>query len=145
MTYQNILVPVDGSETSLSVVKHAADIAKAFNSKITVVQVMTLDHYIAAEYLSNGQTNQLIERAREFIQVNINAAKEQFVAEGLQVETRLLEGESITHTLAQAVNDLKIDLVVLSSHGRTGLKKLIMGSVAQGLLTELQIPVLVVK
>ncbi|AYO55170.1 universal stress protein [Acinetobacter wuhouensis] len=145
MTYQNILVPVDGSETSLSVVKHAADIAKAFNSKITVVQVMTLDPYIAAEYLSNGQTNQLIERAREFIQVNINAAKEQFVAEGLQVETRLLEGESITHTLAQAVNDLKIDLVVLSSHGRTGLKKLIMGSVAQGLLTELQIPVLVVK
>ncbi|AXQ23086.1 universal stress protein [Acinetobacter wuhouensis] len=145
MTYQNILVPVDGSETSLSVVKHAADIAKAFNSKITVVQVMTLDPYIAAEYLSNGQTNQLIERAREFIQDNINAAKEQFVAEGLQVETRLLEGESITHTLAQAVNDLKIDLVVLSSHGRTGLKKLIMGSVAQGLLTELQIPVLVVK
>lgn len=145
MTYQNILVPVDGSETSLSVVKHVADIAKAFNSKITVVQVMTLDPYIAAEYLSNGQTNQLIERAREFIQDNINAAKEQFVAEGLQVETRLLEGESITHTLAQAVNDLKIDLVVLSSHGRTGLKKLIMGSVAQGLLTELQIPVLVVK
>jgi len=145
MPYQNILVPVDGSETSLSVVKHAADIAKAFNSKITVVQVMTLDPYIAAEYLSNGQTNQLIERAREFIQDNINAAKEQFVAEGLQVETRLLEGESITHTLAQAVNDLKIDLVVLSSHGRTGLKKLIMGSVAQGLLTELQIPVLVVK
>ena len=83
MTYQNILVPVDGSETSLSVVKHAADIAKAFNSKITVVQVMTLDPYIAAEYLSNGQTNQLIERAREFIQDNINAAKEQFVAEGL--------------------------------------------------------------
>ncbi len=145
MAYQNILVPVDGSETSLSVVKHAADIAKAFNSKITVVQVMTLDPYIAAEYISNGQSNQLIERAREFIQDNINTAKESFLAEGMQVDTRLLEGENITHTLAQAVNDLKIDLVVLSSHGRTGLKKIIMGSVAQGLLTELQIPVLVVK
>lgn len=145
MAYQNILVPVDGSETSLSVVKHAADIAKAFNSKITVVQVMTLDPYIAAEYISNGQSNQLIERAREFIQDNINTAKESFLAEGVQVETRLLEGENITHTLAQAVNDLKIDLVVLSSHGRTGLKKIIMGSVAQGLLTELQVPVLVVK
>lgn len=145
MAYQNILVPVDGSETSLSVVKHAADIAKAFNSKITVVQVMTLDPYIAAEYISNGQSNQLIERAREFIQDNINTAKESFLAEDVQVETRLLEGENITHTLAQAVNDLKIDLVVLSSHGRTGLKKIIMGSVAQGLLTELQVPVLVVK
>ena len=145
MTYQNILVPVDGSETSLSVVKHAADIAKAFNSKVIVVQVMTLDPYIADEYIKNGQSNPLIERARSFIQDNINAAKDVFSAEGIQVETRLLEGENITHTLAEAVSDLKIDLVVLSSHGRTGLKKMIMGSVAQGLLTELQVPVLVVK
>ncbi len=43
------------------------------------------------------------------------------------------------------MQDLKIDLVILSSHGRTGLKKIIMGSVAQSLLTELQIPVLVIK
>lgn len=145
MAYQNILVPVDGSETSLSVVKHAAEFAKAFNSKIIVVQVMTLDPYIASEYLANGQSNMLIERAREFIQDNINVAKEQFLAEGVQVETRLLEGENIARTINQATTDLKIDLVILSSHGRTGFQKLIMGSVAQSLLTELQIPVLVIK
>ena len=75
MTYQNILVPIDGSETSLTVVKHAVDLAKAFNSKITVVQVLTLDPYIAAEYLSNGQSNSLIERSREFIQNNMQAVK----------------------------------------------------------------------
>jgi nucleotide-binding universal stress UspA family protein len=106
---------------------------------------MTLDPYIASEYLANGQSNMLIERAREFIQANINEAKAQFAAEGVQVETRLLEGENIAHTLNQAVQDLKTDLVILSSHGRTGLKKIIMGSVAQNLLTELQIPVLVIK
>ena len=49
MAYQNILVPVDGSELALSVVKHAAELAKAFNSKVTIVEVMTLDPYIAAE------------------------------------------------------------------------------------------------
>jgi len=145
MSYHNILVPIDGSENSLAVVKHAVEFAKAFNAKITVVQVMTLDPYIAAEYLSNGQSNLLIERAREFIQDNIDSAKEQFAVEGVQVETRLLEGENIAHTLAQAVNDLKIDLVILSSHGRTGLQKLILGSVAQSLLTELQVPILVIK
>lgn len=145
MTYQNILVPIDGSETSLTVVKHAVDLAKAFNSKITVVQVLTLDPYIAAEYLSNGQSNSLIERSREFIQNNMQAAQQLFQAEGVAVETKLLEGENIARTISLAVNDLKIDLVVLSSHGRTGLKKLIMGSVAQSLLTELQIPVMVIK
>ena len=145
MSYQNILVPIDGSETALSVVKHAVSFAKAFNSKITVVQVMTLDTYVATEYLSDGQSNMLIERARKFIQDNIDHAKEQFATEGVSVETRLLEGENIARTIAQATTDLKTDLVILSSHGRTGFQKLIMGSVAQSLLTELQIPVLVIK
>ncbi|TCM69948.1 nucleotide-binding universal stress UspA family protein [Acinetobacter calcoaceticus] len=145
MTYQHILVPVDGSETALAVVNHAAALAKTFNSKVTVVQVMTLDPYIASEYFAAGQSNQLIERARSFIQDNIDKAKQQFEAEGVEVETRLLEGESIHLAIAEAVETLKADLVVISSHGRSGIKKLILGSVAQNLITELKVPVLVVK
>ncbi len=60
MAYQNILVPVDGSETSFAAVAKAAELAKAFGSKITVVQVLTLDPYIAAEYITANQTNDLI-------------------------------------------------------------------------------------
>lgn len=145
MTYQNILVPVDGSDLALSVIKHAVELAKAFDSKITVVQVMTLDPYIASEYLSQGQSNEMIERAREFIQTNLNAAKTQFETHGVQVETKLLEGESIHRTINKAVTELAIDLVVLSSHGRSGFKKLLMGSVAQSLITEVSVPVFVVK
>lgn len=145
MAYQNILVPVDGSELALSVVKHAAELAKAFNSKVTIVEVMTLDPYIAAEYLSAGQTNAMIERAREFILSNIAAAKAQFEAQGITAETKLLEGESIPRTIIKAVDELNVDLIVLSSHGRSGLKKLLMGSVAQSLITESKVPVFVVK
>lgn len=145
MAYQNILVPVDGSELALNVIQHAVELAKAFNSKVTVVQVMTLDPYIASEYLSQGQTNEMIERAREFIQSNIDHAKAQFEAHGIQVETQLLEGENIPRTLCKAVDELNIDLIVLSSHGRSGFKKLLMGSVAQSLITESTVPVFVVK
>lgn len=145
MAYQNILVPVDGSELSLSVIQHAVELAKAFNSKVTVAQVMTLDPYIATEYLSQGQSNDIIERARSFIQENVDKAKAQFSEHGLNVETKLLEGESIHRTLIKAVTELNIDLIVLSSHGRSGFKKLIMGSVAQSLITESTVPVFVVK
>ena len=145
MAYQNILVPVDGSELALSVVKHAAELAKAFNSKVTIVEVMTLDPYIAAEYLSAGQTNVMIERAREFIQSNIDAAKAQFEAQGITAETKLLEGESISRTIIKAVDELNVDLIVLSSHGLSGIKKLLMGSVAQSLIKESKVPVFVVK
>ncbi len=54
----------DGSETSYAAVAQAAELAKAFGGKITVVQVLALDPYIAAEYISATQTNDLIERAR---------------------------------------------------------------------------------
>ncbi|EZQ10277.1 universal stress protein [Acinetobacter sp. Ver3] len=145
MSYQNILVPVDGSEVALNVVQHAVELAKAFNSKITVVQVMTLDPYIAAEYLSDGQSNLLIERARKFIEDNLAQAKAKFNEYGVDVETKILEGESIHRTIMKAIDELNIDLIVISSHGRTGFKKLIMGSVAQSLITEVNVPVFVVK
>lgn len=145
MNYQNILVPVDGSEVALNVVQHAVELAKAFNSKITVVQVMTLDPYIAAEYLSDGQSNLLIERARKFIEDNLAQAKAKFNEYGVDVETKILEGESIHRTIMKAIDELNIDLIVISSHGRTGFKKLIMGSVAQSLITEVNVPVFVVK
>ena len=145
MAYQHILVPVDGSDTSLAVIQQAVELVKIFNAKITLVQVMTLDPYIAADYVTYGHNNELIQRARSFIQENIDKAKEKFQAEGVEPETRLLEGESIPLTIAKAVKELNVDLVVMGSQGRGGINKLILVSVAQSLLSELEVPVLVVK
>lgn len=145
MSYQHILVPVDGSDIALNVVKHAVALAKAFDSKVTVTQVMSLDPYITSEYLAGSQTNLLIERARDFIKENLKNAQAQFLSEGIEVETKILEGESIHRTIIKAIEELNVDLVVMSSHGRSGFKKLLMGSVAQSLITEVNIPVLVIK
>ncbi len=145
MAYQNILVPVDGSDTSFAAVKQAAELAKAFGSKITVVQVLALDPYIAAEYITAAQTNDLIERARTSIQATLEEAKAKFSAEGLQVEARLLEGQVIHQEIINAAKETNADLIVIGSHGRTGLKKLFLGSVAQNILGDTGVPVLVVR
>ena len=145
MAYQNILVPVDGSETSFAAVAKAAELAKAFGSKITVVQVLTLDPYIAAEYITANQTNDLIERARASIVKTLEEAKQKFTEQGVEAETKLLEGQVIAREITNAAKDLNADLIVIGSHGRTGLKKLFLGSVAQSILSEGTIPVLVVR
>ncbi|KGT47280.1 universal stress protein [Acinetobacter sp. HR7] len=145
MSFQNILVPIDGSQTSLVAVDKAVELAKAFNSKITVVQVMTLDPYIAAEYITAAQTNDLIERARTSIQQNLDEAKKRFEAAGVQVETQLLEGQVVNTEIAKAAKTLGADLIVIGSHGRTGFKKFFLGSVAQSILGQAEIPVLVVR
>lgn len=145
MAYQNILVPVDGSDTSFAAVKQAAELAKVFCSKITVVQVLALDPYIAAEYITAAQTNDLIERARSSIEGTLQDAKAKFSAEGLNVETRLLEGQMIHQEIINAAKEINADLIVIGSHGRTGLKKFFLGSVAQKILGETSVPVLVVR
>ncbi len=145
MSYQHILVPVDGSPTSLVAVEHAINFAKTLNSKITLVQVLTLDPYIAAEYLSSTQTNDLIERARKSILDNLATAEQKFTEAGITVDVQLLEGQVIQNELLTAAKNLNVDLIIMGSHGRTGLKKLFLGSVTQNILSETDIPVLVVR
>ncbi|MGF2637120.1 universal stress protein [Acinetobacter johnsonii] len=145
MAYQNILVPVDGSETSYTAVAQAAELAKAFGGKITVVQVLALDPYIAAEYISATQTNDLIERARTSVLKTLEEAAAKFSDLGIPVEAKLLEGQVVHREIIREAETSKADLIVIGSHGRTGLKRLFLGSVAQSVLGEAHIPVLVVR
>lgn len=145
MAYQNILVPVDGSETAYAAIAKASEFAQAFGSKITLVQVLSLDPYIAEEYISTRQTNDLIERARSAILASLNEAKARFNAQGIAVETLLVEGTVIHREIVKAAEKSHADLIIIGSHGRTGLKKLFLGSVAQSLLGESHTPVLIVR
>ena len=145
MLYQHILVPIDGSETSMVAMKEAIKIGKALNSKITVVQVMALDPIIADLYVKTGKTNELIERTRTYLLDILEQAKQQFLQEGLSVETKLLEGFVVHEEIIQAAQELNADLIVMGSHGRTGVRKLVLGSVAQKVLGETHIPFLIVR
>lgn len=145
MLYQHILVPIDGSETSMVAMKEAIKLGKALNSKITVVQVMALDPFIADAYVKTGETNELIERTRTYLLDILEQAKQQFYNEGITVETKLLEGFIVHEEIIQAAQDLNADLIVMGSHGRTGVRKLVLGSVAQKVLGESHIPVLIVR
>ncbi|MFW1775115.1 universal stress protein [Acinetobacter seifertii] len=145
MSYQHILVPIDGSETSTVAMKEAIKLGKALNSKITIVQVMVLDPIIADLYVKTGQTNELIERTRTYLLDILEQAKQQFVQEGLTVETKLLEGFVVHEEIIKAAQDINADLIVMGSHGRTGVRKLVLGSVAQKVLGESHIPVLIVR
>ncbi|ENV37598.1 universal stress protein [Acinetobacter venetianus] len=145
MTYQKILVAIDDSEIAVNVIQEAAQLAKALNSEITVVEVMTLDPYLADAYLKLGQSNELIERVRSYVQENLDKAEKKFEELGLTVGTQILEGFSIHEEIIGAAQNLGSDLIIMGSHGRTGIKKFILGSVAQKVLGESHIPVLIVR
>ena len=145
MAYQKILVAIDDSEISANVIQQAAQLAKALNSQITLVQVMTLDPYLADAYLRMGQSNELIERVRSYVQENLTKAQKQFEELGQTVATQVVEGFSVHEEIIKAAQNLEVDLIIMGSHGRTGFKKFILGSVAQKVLGESHSPVLIVR
>ena len=145
MTYQKILVAIDDSEISVNVIQQAAQLAKALNSEITVVEVMALDPYLADTYVRFDQSNDLIERVRGYVEENLAKAEQKFEELGLTVATQVLEGFSIPQEIIGAAQNLGADLIIMGSHGRTGFKKFILGSVAQKVLGESHVPVLIVR
>lgn len=146
MAYQNILVPIDGSKTSHSAIKTAAELAKAFGSKVTAVFILTIDPFVGVEFLdTKGQAADMSNKAHHLSQEIIDEAHALFSKEGIEIETKIVEGQVIHKEIVKAAEETHADLVVMGSHGRTGIKKLMLGSVAQNVLGEIHIPVLIVR
>jgi nucleotide-binding universal stress UspA family protein len=143
--YKHILVPVDGSSTSPQAVRQAVAIAGAFGSAVTAIYV--IDPYpftgVGTEF-AYGQA-QYLSAAKAEAQEALTAAREQVEAAGLKVDTRMVEAHATWRGIVETADAIKADLVVMGSHGRHGLEKLVLGSVAQRVLQHATQPVLVVR
>lgn len=145
MSYQHILVCVDDSEPSIKALEHAIPLAKSLGSQVAVLEVLELDPMIAEDYINKGQSNVLIDRAKDYILASLEKIKAQYSEDGLSLSIQYREGLSIAETIIQTAIELEADLLVMGSHGRTGLKKLVLGSVAQTVLAQSPVPVLIAK
>lgn len=146
MAYQHILVPVDGSETSFAAIQHAAELSKALNSKITIAAVLTIDPFIGVEFINTKEiADSYIDQVRHGIKAILEQTQEKFNSLGVSVDTLVLEGQVIHKEIITAATEIQADLIIMGSHGRKGLKKFVLGSVAQSVLGETPIPVLVVR
>jgi len=143
--FKHILVPVDGSETSLSAVDKAIGLAKAFGSTVTAIYV--IDPYpftgVGADF-AYGQ-DQYLGAAKAEANAAVEAVAQRLTAAGLKADTRIVEAHAVWRGIADAAEAVGADLVVMGSHGRRGLEKLVLGSVTQSVLTQTQLATLVVR
>lgn len=143
--FKHILVPVDGSETSLSAVDKAIGLAKAFDSEVTAIYV--IDPYpftgVGADF-AYGQ-DQYLGAAKAEANAAVEAVAQRLTAAGLKADTRIVEAHAVWRGIADAAEAVGADLVVMGSHGRRGLEKLVLGSVTQSVLTQTQLDTLVVR
>lgn len=147
MGYQHILVPIDGSPTSLSAIEQAANLATTYHSEVTVLYVLTIDPFINIEYISSPTSTQddALNQTRNIIKTIMDEAQKKFLSYGLEVKTLIIEGQEVHKEITRVAEEQHVDLIVIGSHGRTGVRKLVLGSVTQKLLGETKLPVLVVR
>lgn len=136
--WQRILVATDGSKYSRACIDRAIDFAEAYGGELKVVSVVD----IPAEFYGEAPkvVDELINKARVYVE----DAKKHAEAAGIKAEAFVREGE--THRmLLDIAEDLNVNAIVMGSHGRTGLKRLLMGSVTEKVIGHAHCPVLVVK
>jgi nucleotide-binding universal stress UspA family protein len=138
MGWKRIVLATDGSKYSAAATERAIAFAKSYGGELKVLSVVDVPPEFYAE--APQAVEDLIGKAKGFVA----EAKKQAEADGVPAETFVGEAEAY-----QAINNLakeqKADMIILGSHGRTGLRRLLMGSVTEKVIGYASCPVLVVK
>ena len=140
---KNILVATDGSQFSDVAVKEAINIAKTYDSTLYCISVieMHLDHY--PDFL-NLAPNVINEKKKE-LTISLEEIRERATKDNVQCEVIIREGNEPYEIIINEADKVQARLIVVGTHGKTGLKKLLMGSVAERVIGHANCSVLVAK
>jgi nucleotide-binding universal stress UspA family protein len=141
--YKTILMPTDGSPCSFQALEHGLGLAKALGAKVHFLYVLENPAqaiWIAPESVPYGL--ELLEDLKKAGEEAIRKALALAQEKGVEATGEVREGTPIP-TIVEAAKGF--DLLVMGTHGRTGLDKLLLGSVTEGVLHRVSVPVLVVR
>jgi nucleotide-binding universal stress UspA family protein len=136
--WKSILLATDGSKYSRAAAARAIDFAQSYNGALTALSVVDVPDEFYAE--ATDVADAMIMKAKKYA----GDVKSEAEAKGVKSEALVREGDSAKAIISVA-KDVSADVIVMSSHGRTGLRRLLMGSVTARVIGLAACPVLVVK
>ena len=138
--YKSILVPFDGSVPSQTVLNRACQLSKVDNAKITIMYVIPRYEEMVEFFKSSLIKKSLLMEAQKII----DTAKRIASKSGVSVKDEIQEGHA-AEKIVEAAGRLKSDLIVMGSHGYSGVNKAIIGSTAERVIANAACPILVVR
>lgn len=144
--YQRILVPIDGSATSERALQEAIKLAEG-KAQLRVAYVLEEIFPLDTEGYAFIDYAALQEAVRHTGERTLAQAAEKARQSGITAETALLDakGERIAGVIKDDALHWRADLIVIGTHGRSGLSRLLLGSVAEGVARDAPVPVLLVR
>jgi nucleotide-binding universal stress UspA family protein len=143
--FSHILVATDGSEHAVRAVEYALRLARALDARVTAVSVIPPWAKVAG-YDAVWYSDTLYkERAHAGAQKQLDMARQAGREHAVPIETVVVEHEQLHSGILETAQARGCDLVVMGSHGRSGLQAMLLGSVTSKVLAHTHIPVLVCR
>jgi nucleotide-binding universal stress UspA family protein len=142
--YKHILLATDGSDPAERAMKDGLDIAKALGAKVTAVTVTRPWYAVAAgELMVAFPEEEYMAGAKQLADANLKVAIDAAKAAGITCETLHVINDYVHQGIIETAEKNNCDLIVMGSHGRSGLERLFLGSETHKVLAHTTIPVLV--
>ena len=141
--FEKILVPLDGSPLAQAVLPYAMVVARGFHSRVILFHVAetALDHEDPDQ---KAHADETVERIRPLAENYLAGVADEFRGEGIDVETKVAKGRAAAQIVEYAEQE-DVGLIALSTHGRSGLARLVMGSQIDKVLRGCEQPILLVR
>ena len=146
-TYQRILVPIDGSPTSTRGLDEAISLARVTGASLRLLHVM--DELVFVSGFESGATyaKDVVPRLRRRSAAVLETGRKRVVATGIPVDTLLVEcfARRTSEIVCEQATAWKADLIVVGTHGRRGVRRMMLGSDAEQIAREAPVPVLLIR
>lgn len=145
--FQRIIVPVDGSDASNLALASALRIAQDAGGQVRLIHVVEEMAYLSSGNAYGAYSGDMLGIMREAGKQILAAAAERARAAGVAAETQLYDklGERLSEVVADSAQSWQADLVVVGTHGRRGIRRLLLGSGAEQITRTAPVPVLVIR
>jgi len=142
--YKKVLVPLDGSELDECALNHIRSLVKEDGIRdVTLLKVIRVDiNWSRGEYGLKVDLDKIRKSAFAAAREYLDGVASQLGSEGIKVKTEIQEGNRPADTIIEYARRHGMDMIAIASHGYTGVKKLIYGSVADKVLHASPVPVL---
>jgi nucleotide-binding universal stress UspA family protein len=143
--FTHILVPTDGSEKAQIAAEKAVALAKLHGAKVTAVVVIDPFPYIGLGEASAFGLQAYLAEAQTMAARSLDTVRQLSEASGVPFAADTIERSAVFEGILDTATAEACDLIVMGSHGHSGVKALILGSETQKVLTHSTVPVLVIK
>ena len=146
--YKRIMVATDGSTLSKKAVAHAIELAALSGAELVAVKVTPRypqSYFEGSLPLTASEVNKIEKQWTDAAQKIVDSVTKSAKAKGVTTKAVVVKSDIVSDAVIAAAKKHKVDLLVMASHGRRGIKRLLLGSETQQVLTHASIPVLVLR